>query len=248
MILDRRNLLNKDEYLARLEQLTEALNGGDTERVDTLLTELALLRESELFHELGKLTREIHNSITGFSMDQRIVELAQAEIPDAQERLHYVVEQTENAAHRTMSDVDNALEVVEQLKQNAEAINQSWATFRNGTLSRTEFLELSDDLDGFLAGISQQSDQIRTQLTDIMMAQDYQDLTGQMIKQVVTLVQEIEEKLVRLVAISGAKLAEKSEQSETSEKAVGPQLASADGSKVVKTQNDVDDLLANLGF
>jgi chemotaxis protein CheZ len=84
--------------------------------------------------------------------------------------------------------------------------------------------------------------------TDIMMAQDYQDITGQMIKQVVSVVQEIEEKLVRLVVIFGYNSETTKAEAKNGEKTHGPQLTGVDQDKVATSQSNVDDLLASLGF
>ena len=108
---------------------------------------------------------------------------------------------------------------------------------------------LNDDLDRFLEAIGDESRAIHGKMTEIMLAQDYQDITGQMIKQVVTMVQEIEEKLVRLVTISGGG-ADRAEgrKEKNADQAEGPQLPSASSSEVAQSQGDVDDLLASLGF
>jgi chemotaxis protein CheZ len=239
-----------DEYVNRMNELGEALKQGENETANRLIGELTTLRESSLFQELGKITREIHESINSFRDDQRVVELTQEEIPDAKERLNYIVTKTEQAAHRTMTGAEAAMDVIDEFNQSASTIQQRWRQFRTSKLSKSDFLALSDDIDAFLSSIQPESDKVRSKMTDIMMAQDYQDLTGQMIKQVVSMVQEVEEKLVRLVAISGAKLAEPGEGDKHSDgtMAHGPQLPTADKAEVATNQDEVDDLLASLGF
>lgn len=241
------NYLN-DEYLNRLNELAEALKTGDNDVANRLIGELTTLRESSLFQELGKITREIHESINAFRDDQRVVELTQEEIPDAKERLNYIVTKTEQAAHRTMTGAEAALDVIDDFNDKATKIQTRWKKFRTSKLSKSDFLALSDDIDTFLSSIQPESDKVRSKMTDIMMAQDYQDLTGQMIKQVVAMVQEVEEKLVRLVAISGAKLSEPGETHSDGSMAHGPQLPTANKAEVATNQDEVDDLLASLGF
>jgi chemotaxis protein CheZ len=237
-----------DEYLNRLNELGEALNQSDNDSANRLIGELTTIRESSLFQELGKITREIHNSINSFSDDQRVVELTEEEIPDAKERLNFIVTKTEEAAHKTMTGAEAAMDVIDEFAQKAGTIQQRWQQFRTRELSKTEFLALSDDIDTFLSSIQPESDKVRSKMTDIMMAQDYQDLTGQMIKQVISMVQEVEEKLVRLVAISGAKLSKAEEKQADGSMAHGPQLPNADKAEVATSQDEVDDLLASLGF
>lgn len=235
-------------YISRLNELGDALKQGNDNSADRLIGELTTMRESSLFQELGKLTREIHESINSFSDDDRVVELTEEEIPEAKERLNFIISKTDEAAHRTMEGAEAAMQVVDTFNEQADDIRQRWNQFRSSELSKSEFLTLSEDLDTFLSSISGKSDEVKAKMTDIMMAQDYQDLTGQMIRQVITMVQEIEEKLVRLVAISGAQMGDKSKKSDDGSMAHGPQLPTADKQEVAHNQDDVDDLLASLGF
>ncbi len=237
-----------DNYIERLQNLSGAVESKDVDEVNRLVGELTTLRESSLFQELGKLTREIHESINSFSNDDRVAELAENEIPDAKERLHYIVEKTNEAAHKTMNGAEETIRVVGDFSDHAKMIRNRWDQFRNRELSKEEFVTLSEDIDEFMVAIPNETAKINDSMNDIMLAQDYQDLTGQMIKQVITMVKEIEEKLVRLVAISGAKLKESVDQPKDGTKAHGPQLPTASKDEVATNQNDVDDLLASLGF
>ncbi len=245
--LDDGGYLNQ-EYFSRLKILTEVLESGDEKRIHELVGELTTLRESALYQELGKLTREIHDSIKAFGNDERISELATEAIPDAKERLNFIVTKTDEAAHKTMEEAEETMNIVEAVSTRASSLHERWCQFRNRELSRQDFIILNDDVDKFLASIESESRNINGKMTDIMLAQDYQDITGQMIKQVVTMVQEVEEKLVRLVTISGASCQLDESVEKSGEIAVGPQLPTASSANVMSTQGDVDDLLANLGF
>lgn len=238
----------KQEYVSRLQSLAEVLESGDPGRVHELVGELTTLRESALYQELGKLTREIHDSIQAFGQDDRISALATEDIPDAKERLNFIITKTDEAAHKTMEGAEQAMTLVGDFTSRSADIRNRWKQFRQRELSKQDFIKLSDDIDGFFASIETETGQINSRMTDIMLAQDYQDITGQMIKQVVNMVQEVEEKLVRLITISGAcrQIGETGKSS--AEIAVGPQLPSADNDTVVASQGDVDDLLASLGF
>lgn len=242
------NYLN-EQYRGRLQELTAAMESGDGQRIDALVSELTTLRESSLYQELGMLTREIHDAIRSFASDERIATLAQDEIPDAKERLGYIVTKTDEAAHRTMTGAEETVTMIDNVTERAGAMRERWRQFRNRELSRQEFVVLNEDLDHFLEAIGDESQAIHGKMTEIMLAQDYQDITGQMIKQVVNMVQEIEEKLVRLVTISGgAADTGDTRQEKRSDQAEGPQLPSASSSEVAQSQGDVDDLLASLGF
>jgi chemotaxis protein CheZ len=242
-----------EAYMKRLQSLTEAIDTKDEGKISDIVGELTTLRESSLYQELGMLTREIHDSISTFGNDERIAELANEEIPDAKERLNFIVTKTDEAAHHTMAVAEDAMEVMDKFSGKAESMRERWAQFRNRELSKTEFIQLSDEIALFLESVGPESAIVNSKMTEIMLAQDYQDITGQMIKQVVTMVKEVEEKLVRLVAISGlgdasTKKNKRAGNKSDGENAVGPQLDSADKEDVASSQGDVDDLLASLGF
>lgn len=238
-----------EQYMDRLDDLTAAMESGDNQVINQLVSELTTLRETSLYQDLGNLTREIHDTINSFASDDRIAELAQEDIPDAKERLKFIVTKTDDAAHRTMTGAEETVTMIDDFSSRARVMRDRWRQFRNRELSKQEFVVLNDDLDHFLEEIDSESQAIHGKMTEIMLAQDYQDITGQMIKQVVNMVQEIEDKLVRLVTMSGdvAKSVEKVEP-ESAETAEGPQLPSASKEKVAQSQGDVDDLLASLGF
>lgn len=237
-----------EEYLERLQRLTEAMQSEDRTRIDELVAELTTLRESALYRELGMLTREIHDTINSFACDDRIAKLARDEIPDAKERLNFIVAKTDEAAHRTMTGAEETASLIDDFNDRAQRMRERWRQSRNRQLSKQEFVVLNADLDQFLEAIGNESEAIHGKMTEIMLVQDYQDITGQMIRQVVAMVQGIEEKLVRLVAISGAGTAAVGRRPVNGATAEGPQLPSADRNEVAQSQGDVDDLLASLGF
>ena len=238
-----------EQYMDRLDDLTAAMESGDNQRINQLVSELTTLRETSLYQELGMLTREIHDTIRSFADDDRIAALAQDEIPDARQRLQLIVSKTDEAAHRTMTGAEETVSMIDNISARAQAMRERWRQFRNRELSKQEFVELNQDLDHFLEAIDDESRAIHAKMTDIMLAQDYQDITGQMIKQVVNMVQEIEEKLVRLVTLSGGAVCRvEKDETPVAVTAEGPQLPDASKDKVAHSQGDVDDLLASLGF
>ena len=238
-----------EQYVERLDDLTAAMESGDSQTINALVSELTTLRETSLYQELGMLTREIHDTIRSFADDDRLASLAQDEIPDAKERLQLIVTKTDEAAHRTMTGAEETVSMIDDFSSRARVMRERWRRFRKRELSKQEFVLLYQDLDRFLEVIDDESRAIHGKMTEIMLAQDYQDITGQMIKQVVHMVQEIEERLVRLVTISGGAVdGEPESEKRLGETAEGPQLPSASRDKVAQSQGDVDDLLASLGF
>ena len=237
-----------EEYINRLHGLSQALESNDEAAINALVEELTTLRESALYHELGLLTREIHDTINSFGSDDRIVALAAQDIPDAKERLNFILTKTEEAAHQTMSAAEQTLVLTDRLSKSASELGGRVKKSVSQPLSQADASRLNDDLLRFFESIEPDTKTVNDKMTVIMLAQEYQDITGQMIKQVVTMVQEVEEKLVRLVAISGQTLGEKTRDNIEADGAQGPQLPSANKSKVATSQGDVDDLLASLGF
>lgn len=239
------------DYANRLElarELVKAIEAGANDEADRLLNEITAERDSNLFQQLGKLTRELHEALSNFQFDARIAHLASEEIPDARERLNYVVTMTEEAAHKTLGAVERSLPVAEGMGSGARRLNEAWRRFRAKQMSAEEFRALSRELDGFLERVVGDSDAIRHELTTVMMAQGTQDLSGQIIRRVVQLVQELEEKLVELVRITGLRL-HTGEQEAPGHQAngAGPAVPGLDQG-VVQSQDEVDDLLSSLGF
>jgi chemotaxis protein CheZ len=245
-----------DIRLTRARELVEAFEGGDTDQAERIVDELSRAQESNLFQQLGKLTRELHETLSNFQIDSRLVDLAGKEIPDAKERLNHVVTMTEEATHKTLTAVEGSLPRAEHLGKTAAQLKDAWGRFRNREMSAEEFRVLSRDIETFLGQVGSDADTIREDLTAVMMAQSAQDLTGQIIRRVVTLVHDLEESLVQLVRMSGMRLlldgagapAPEAETDKKSSSGHGPVVPSVDKGNVVTSQDEVDDLLSSLGF
>lgn len=237
--------------LENARKLVKEIEAGNEQEAVQVLDDLAKIRESDLFQEMGRLTRELHESIKNFTMNDRIAELTVEEIPDAKERLNHVITMTEEAANKTLTAVEQGLPLSEEIEKCANELNEKWQSFQNRDLSVEEFRELVKELDGFFPVLSGNAKTLHTHMSDIMMAQDFQDLTGQIIRRVIALVQDVEESLVEMIRLSGEKVIEgkKAEKQDKDIKAEGTHVpgtkASAD---IVTGQDDVDDLLSSLGF
>lgn len=240
------------QYLTQARELVANLESGNDDEVDRLLDHLGRRREEHLFQELGKMTRELHEALNNFQLDSRITDITESDIPDAKERLNYVITMTEEAAHRTLGLVEEALPISDELKDNANRLHAQWTRFRSKDMSVEEFRELSRELDGFLNQTVGHAGDINGKLNAVMLAQDYQDLTGQIIRRVITLVQEVEDKLVGLIRISGQERLQKPADSEAAQAAMmrglGPQVPGTASVDTVSGQDDVDELLSSLGF
>ena len=239
-----------DERLALAKTLVANLESGDQEGAGSVLAELAGFSDNLLFQEVGRLTRELHNAINGFAMDNRLVDIAEHEIPDAAERLRYVITTTEQAANTTLGAVEESLPLADSLRSDAKHLAEQWERFNSRQLSVDDFRELSGELSQFLSVTQSNSEELHNKLSEVLMAQSYQDITGQIIRKVIDLVKDVEGKLVELVRISGerAKCPEQTEKKAADTSAQGPTVPGVDKGDVVANQDDVDDLLSSLGF
>ncbi len=238
--------MEESRRLVLAKQLVNQLESGDSVNAEHTVDLLAGFSENNLFQEVGRLTRELHSAINGFLLDSRITELAEREIPDASERLSYVITMTERAANTSLAAVEAAIPLADELGNKASNLASEWRRFQERELSVEEFRVLSRKLVGFLQIAGEHSGELHGKLSEVLMAQDFQDLTGQIIRQVISLIQDVEDKLVRLVRISGGLAG--SDDTKSSAKLEGPVVPGIDQGDQVGDQDDVDDLLSSLGF
>ncbi|MBU2869935.1 protein phosphatase CheZ [Colwellia sp. E2M01] len=237
--------------LEQARSLVDLLESGKQKEADAIISGIQSPINSELFAEIGKLTRQLHDSLTNFQVDSRLNDLAKADIPDAKERLNYVITRTEEAANKTMDAVEAIFPVVDTISDQVAAVNPSWTKLMNNELNLTEFKSLCLDIDTLLKNTGKETRHIHDLMTDVLMAQDFQDLTGQVIRKVIELVIEVEESLINMLTAFGlsTELAKDKETPKVGENLVeGPIVDTKKRDDVVEDQDDVDDLLSSLGF
>lgn len=233
--------------LDQAKQLVALLEDGDQDNANALLAEITSEAREPLYNEVGKLTRQLHDSITNFKLDPRVSDLANTEIPDARDRLNYVMEKTELAANKTMDAVERTLPIATDLQDNLQAVRPNWNSLMKGQIALEEFKMLCHKIDQLLTQVEGGSTELHAHLTEILMAQDFQDLTGQVIRRVIELVQEVESQLVEILRAFGMDQVSAEEPKPTSEPE-GPVIHPELRDDVVHSQDDVDDLLSSLGF
>lgn len=240
----------KSGRLELAKTLVQSLEKGDEVHAEHAIHELTKSYESYIFQEIGKLTRELHDAL-GFCRDEkRLSDITRNEIPDARDRLNYVITKTEESAHKTLDIIDNLLPISEELLNESNTMQKDWQRFKRREMNVEEFRELSTELEAFLGTACSHAAKIKSDLNDLMVAQDYQDITGQIIRKVITLVQEVEEKLVGVIrnaSIESAKGTDTGTRLKSIE-AEGPQINAEGDSNIMSGQDDVDDLLSSLGF
>ncbi|PYC12320.1 protein phosphatase CheZ [Pseudomonas mosselii] len=243
------------------QELVESLERGRFGDAVQLIHQLNQTRDRGLYQEVGKLTRELHSAIVNFQIDPAMPQAEEvSQITDAAERLSYVVRLTEGAANRTMDLAEACTPVLNDLAAEAQSLSADWQRFMRREVAAPEFRELVKRVDSFLAHSAEGNQKVAGHINDIVLAQDYQDLTGQVIKRVTTLVTEVESNLLKLVLMASQvdrfagiehdhqQLRAEKDQEKHPTRGEGPQIHADKREDVVSSQDDVDDLLSSLGF
>ncbi len=240
--------MSKD-LLGLAKDLVAALEKGDAEIVDSLLDELAGLRETQLFKEIGRLTRQLHDTMVSFTLDAKIADMTEHDMPDAKERLHYVIAMTEQAADQTLTAVETLLPISQTLNDQVEQLAAKWGRFLDREMPLAEFKAMTSEITDHFKQSQEGLVQVQMGLNEILMAQGFQDITGQIIRRVIELMHELETSMVKLISISGHRFAKDSAAQPAHEK-LGPIVPGIDdkAGDVATSQVDVDDLLSSLGF
>lgn len=197
-----------------------------------------------VFNRIGVMTRQLHDTLRELGYDRSLQEAAHA-IPDARQRLSYIAEMTEQAASKVLNATDIAKPLQDKLQAGAESLRARWDLLYANQLSPDEFRALAGETREFLGGVVSDTRETNAQLLEIMMAQDFQDLTGQVIKKVVDLAQSLEQQLLQ-VLLEAMPAERKTEASESLMN--GPVINAVGRDDVVSNQEQVDDLLESLGF
>ncbi|WP_370183834.1 protein phosphatase CheZ [Alloalcanivorax sp.] len=214
----------------------------------------------DLVVRIGQLTRMLRESMRELGLDKEVEKAAEA-IPDARARLNYVASMTEQAADRALNAVDRAQPLQTEIETRAESLDQQWQTWFENPMELDQARQLVNDTRGYLAAVPEMARDTSKELLEIMMAQDFQDLTGQVIKKMMEVILEVENQLLQVLLESVPEGDERealkqrmedrnaadTRKREEASLVNGPQL-SAEGEGIVSNQDQVDDLLDELGF
>ncbi len=199
--------------------------------------------QDRMINQLGKITRTLHDTLRELGLNKQI-ERVTSSIPDARDRLNYVATLTQQAADRVLNATEAAQPLVQNLEIEALHLDAQWQKMFAGELSSDAFKSLIMRNKVFLQNIPNKTTMANGYLMEIMMAQDFQDLTGQIIKKIIDLTQNMEKQLLALLL----------EQAPVDVKVEldacllnGP-VINSNGRNVVTSQDEVDDLLGSLGF
>jgi chemotaxis protein CheZ len=201
-----------------------------------LAPQMAAGASPEVFQQLGQITRQLHDTLTQLGVMPKLQQAADG-LPDARSRLTYIARKTGEAADKVLTSVDRAkadhAHIAAETRRIAEAV-----------LANPVKAVASGALINFVGDVEAATARIDQHLTDIMMAQDFHDLTGQVVAKVVQLATELEDSLVKLL-VQAAPL---EHQGKVEAALLSGPVVDDKRSDVVHNQGEVDDLLASLGF
>ena len=198
----------------------------------------------DIIQRIAQLTRMLRDSMRELGLDQAIKDAAQA-IPDARDRLRYVAHMTEQAAHRVLNAAESAQPEQDALQRAARALDERWQQwFETSALELPEARDLVRDTRQFLQEVPGRAQATQAKLLEIIMAQDFQDLTGQVIMKMMDVVSAIEKELLQVLLEN----VPQEKRDEANSLLNGPQVNPDGKADVVTNQDQVDELLASLGF
>jgi len=228
---------------------------SDTPELESLFDSISLAVSQEegeadgecserVFSQLGQMTRGLHNLLRELGYDKALEQVAKA-MPDNRDRLNYIAAMTAQAAERTLNAAEAAQPLQNQLGVTAKDLSGKWDKLFDKQLGVAEFKDLVRNTRSYLVDVPQRTESTNAKLMEIIMAQDFQDLTGQVIKKVLEAAQVLESQLLALLIEATP---EDRRQAVDPGLLNGPVINAAGRSDVVTSQEQVDDLLESLGF
>jgi len=220
-------------------QVGEAVPASSAERSAPGVSGVPPGGSPDVFNRLGQITRQLHETLREFGSSKVLEDTARA-IPDERQRLPYIVQMTEQATSRVLNATEIARPIQDALHSQSKALGERWEKVFANQLSPVEFKVLAADTHTFLQAMPKQINTTNEQLLEIMKARDFQDLTGQVIKKVTDLTQNMESQLLSLLV-----------EAMPAEVRAGVPARLLNGpgrSDIVNSQSQVDELLESLGF
>ncbi|MBV8046347.1 MAG: protein phosphatase CheZ [Paludibacterium sp.] len=202
-------------------------------------------QQQAVFQQLGQMTRTLHATLQGIGGDGELTRAVEA-MPDARERLAYVLSMTEQAVSRVLNAVDAMTPLLDRRQSEAQTLLASWARVSGMRRDTSDYRRTLQETRDFLQRSEQESETHKAHLMEIVMAQEFQDLTGQVIKRVVEVAGKMESELLTLLqqtqpATGGKKKADGLLN--------GPAMPSdIAGQQALSSQAEVDKFLDDLGF
>jgi chemotaxis protein CheZ len=230
-------MLEGQDRLRLARDLVAALEAGERADADRIVEALARRGETGVYRQVATMTGDLRQALGDLAGN--VAEMPPHEVPNVTDRLHSIIAKTERAAHRTISAVEALLPMAERIAVGAEKLIEDWSRIEWEGLDSDNLSALRDRVIAVVQGLRGDSRALHERLCDILIAQDYQDLTGQVITRVIALLQEVEAQLAAMASWSAAA----PDGVDRDERAAW----SGAGPEVVTSQDEVDELLKGLG-
>src|ERR1700728_2181218 len=223
---------DNEQYAPWVRAMSRALEGGDDDGFRAALAGFDEARHAEVTLHVRRVATDLQTALDRFRVESKLIDLAQRHVPDARHRLAHVLRLTDDAAHRTMDLVEQCCPLADQLAEEAERLIGLQAADESAQ-------QLKPRITAFLKQAGTSMAAVRSNLAEVLLAQGYQDLSGQIIRGVMTLVDELEEALVELLRIAGPDHDGRSGRG-TTPRGHGPVVPGIDHGPAVGGQQDVD--------
>lgn len=249
--IDARGLSAFALYGDTIRALARAAEARDESALSAGLETLAQLRERAAEQMLDRVTGELRRALEDFACSSRLADLATREVPSARKSLDHVLALTDEAAHRTLDLVERSVPLASVLDRDAGQLGSRWEEFRGQTMLPGQAAAVADQFSAFLESTRRNAQQLKANLGEVLMTQGYQDLTGQILRGVIALVDELEAILGGLVtpgAPAAARAAAAAPIESTPSRGYGPVVPGVDHGACVENQGGVDSLLGELGI
>ncbi|HCY64344.1 MAG TPA: chemotaxis protein CheZ [Oxalobacteraceae bacterium] len=226
---------------AQMEQTVDAAPVPDDGKLASdIAYDSQNMQDKPMYERLGGIVRLLHDSLRELGYDRSLSDAA-TQINDAQGRLEHIAALTEQAANRVLNTIDAGIPEQEAVLKSAQEMDSRWSRLFEGKMSIEEFRLLATDSKEFALQVASATETEKARLLDIMMAQDFQDITGQLIKKIVAVTQKVENELAQLLLDNApAEVAQTLKES--------PESLMQGPSTNALGQDDVDSLLEGLGF
>lgn len=229
------------EDLEALFDSIVAANGADDSPSALAVADAS---SAKVINQIGQMARSLHDSLRELGLNKQI-EKAVSDMPDARDRLNYVASLTERAAEKVLNATEAAQPLVEKMGADAQHLAGQWQLLFDKKLDVEQFKALVMQTCSYLNEVPKQSRDTNSYLMEIIMAQDFQDLTGQVIKTIITVTKDMEQKLLLLLLEN----APPEIRAELNTGLLNGPVVNPNGrTDIVSNQDQVDDLLESLGF
>lgn len=230
-----------DQTLAQSHpQLTQAAHASSPSVSNNLGSD----HPPELYEQIGILARKLHNALQEIGKGDALAN-ANSHLPEDRERLAFIGKLMEQSAEKVLTTCEDQMPILEQRAKANEQQRSLWLQFIDGKMSLSDFKTLALEQPEFFQQNARQFNQSKDAFLHIVMAQDFQDLAGQTLSKIIKHVTELEQDLIRLLAFAAVEPARKEKIEEF---LAGPQFTTEKSKEVVGSQEEVDDLLRDLGF